>query len=151
MSLGDLPLGEGLLGEPIATAPITPSPTRPRALQFDPQTRDHVMDANGRYVDIHPVDAGVVSSMMFAQGRIVSAPTVGQTLAQAEGGNSLTKDVENRVRLAVAWLVNRGDIEIVAIRVDQTSGKAFEVELDYYNLRLPMPRKKQTVAGTTGA
>lgn len=135
MGLGDLPLGDGLLGEPLAIFPVPTAPTRPRALWFDPTTRDFKIDSNGRYLDLHPVDAGVTQSMMFALGSLPGAPQIGQSLANAEPGDALEKDVENRVRLAVAWLVNRGDVEIVAIRSEQGTSGAVLAELDYRNLR----------------
>ena len=112
---GAYPLGLApCCGEPIETTtrylPVAP----PAAVRFDPLSRDFLLDADGRYQALEPVDQQVVLSFSVPRGKLKHAPEVGHdflTLPRVTGAK-LDAAIERAAREATpfAELLARGDV-----------------------------------------
>lgn len=113
-------------------------PKPPLALTWDPATKDYERDADGLYVERHPVDAAVVLALTVSLKGLPGAPETGHALRGISPMVPTTQsEVETAVRAALARLLRAGDITIVAI---ETSGNAFGlllVTVRYLNQREP--------------
>lgn len=137
MPLGDFPLGDVPLGDD-GTDNVPPDAvSQLRAMYFDPQSRDFPMGDDGRYVDLHPVDAAVELALFIEFGSIGSSAELGQTLREIPSpiGRSVASDVSDRVRRAVAHIVEKGLIRIVSIENDAPNRHTLFVRFTYVNLQ----------------
>jgi hypothetical protein len=142
---GDLEAGEGEAGEAIPSPVAGAKLVAPSALQLDPVTRRHVLNADGTFASLHPVDAQVVNALLIARGKLRSSPETGNGIWELQSPHEARAKafVEDQVRLALRDLTSAGDITILAI-VFETSGQyATLVGVDYYNNRLPKPLRFQ--------
>lgn len=139
------------LGDPLiaAQAAAVAAPRAPRALTFDPTTRDFTRDANGRYVDQHPVDAAVVTALLLQLGKLPAAPNVGAAFRSI--GNALARDAQRKtervVRKALARLIARGDITLVTVVREVRASGAHLIVVTYVNERL-QGRPQRTATAT---
>lgn len=142
---------DDLFGEETEEAEILPTPTPPRALTFNPLTRDFDRDSDGRYVDQHPVDAAVATQLMTRRGAIASAPETGQALHTIDDptARDTQKRVETIVKAALRRLLQAGDITILAIKYEPANASGLLVQVDYVNERLA-PRTTKTASVTFG-
>jgi hypothetical protein len=146
MGFGDEPFGDaipdvgGASNDPAVNA-------RPRALKFNLQTRQHVLGADGLYVEAHPVDAAVEQSLGFLLRRIKASPTTGW------GINALRDWFTDRgpagadalARAALKDLLVAGDITYGGLEYEPTpSGPACAI-LYVNNRLLPRPKQPQRV------
>jgi len=139
--------GAGFPGDgDLTLVPFAP-PIQPRALWFDPVSRDFLMDSNGRYLDLHPVDAAVLSQLLFEFGKIPAVPTMGQSYRQVESAfaDDVLADVQARTRVALKDIVSRGDITIDNVAIDTRPTGALFVQVDYFNERL-LPRSTKSAS-----
>jgi hypothetical protein len=138
MGLGDYPLGFGPLGhDPIADPSESTLREPPKALFYDPATRDFRLRSDGAFEAVHPVDQEVAIRMTFLAGSFGGDAELGSKVWTIEYlGQDLEAKVRDYVRTALAPMLERGDIEISAIPVERHSlgGMAYAVE--YFNLRL---------------
>lgn len=140
MSAGEHLAGElDLAGEDPSSA--SPQPRRaalPRALLFDGATRTYLMDGDGRFLDVHPVDHEVALAVLVELGTIASSPATGSTLRRVKylGGPTLKTEVAERLRTAVARPLQGGDIQELSITVETTTPWALFVRFEYVNKRL---------------
>lgn len=113
-------------------------PKPPKALTWDPTTKDYLRDADGLYVELHPVDAAVILALTVSLKGLPGAPETGHALRGISPMVPTTQSqAETAVRAALARLLRAGDITIVAI---ETSGNAFGlllVTVRYLNQRAP--------------
>jgi len=137
MGFGDDGFGNVLFGQPTPDGVVAQRSTTPRALKINAATRGFDVDANGRYIDIHPIDAAVATALLAVKGKIPSAPTTGTAYDQNDDpfGDRAAKTAEYIVRAALQRLITRGDILLEAVFFEPTaSGGKYEVH--YKNLRL---------------
>ncbi len=136
MSLGDFPLGDVPLGEDaIVNEPDKPL-ARMRALYLDPKLRDFRRHSDGRYQDIHWVDAAFELALLTEFGKMSAAPDTGQTLRQIESpiGPDVPREVDERARRAVQHLVDRGVARVISVRHHAPHRHALFVAVHYQNL-----------------
>ena len=122
-----------------ATPPIAGARNRaPAAILFDAQTRAHPRDEDGRYIEIHPVDAAVIYALHFEKGRVLAALNQGRKFADIRNptDNRVRRLVEDRVKHALARLTAAGDVTIQNIRHEAPNQYALFVEVSYYNERI---------------
>lgn len=145
MGAGHFGAGVGRAGFDDTTYSAEVVRVRPAARLFDPVTRDYVLDSDGLYEGIHPVDAAVQQAMHFVAKRLTSAPDAGNTLREIKSAFEprVRSNVENRVRAALAHLVARRDITIDSIEFEPGGKYGLKVGLAYWNERL-LPRSRQT-------
>ncbi len=140
---GEEPCGEYVL--PAATAARIVS--APASLYFDGATASNPLDANGRYLSLHPVDQAVALALIVRQGTISSAPNVGakfRTIKKIVGNTTAVAD--DYARQALATLLAAKSISIRSIEVEafpKTGGLAIAV--NYVNLRTQKPQTARTV------
>lgn len=148
MPVDDALAGTLLAGTDPDHALVVAGLARPRALLIDPQGRDFPLDANGRYQDLHPVDASVVMALIMLQGKIRCSPDTGWTGDQIKdfSGPRGEADAKARVRSALKPAIDRADIEVVSIEYDPKPAGPF-VRVQYYNNRL-LPRKLQSAGSS---
>ncbi len=152
MGAGNFP-ADGQAGLDPVGAPLPRRNVRlPWALLLDGWTRDVPLDANGLYVEVHPVDHKVEVAMFIALGKLQSAPGIGGTVGEVAVGEdaAMQRDAETRIREALAELLAEGDIAIVSIRAFAAPRWRANVELKYQNLRLPGSDTRTLVAGPEG-
>lgn len=121
MGFGTFPAGYG----PAGIDPNVPADPRVPAIPaaarlIDGITKDYVLDADGRYLPAHPVDAAVFDALRVALGSISSAPAVGDsTFALARIDRTrIVAQVTDRVGVALADLVARRQIAVLSVEVD---------------------------------
>ena len=126
---------------------------------FDGATRTFLMDDNGRYRDIHPVDQKVALTLLLEFGKITSAPDIGNTLRQIRAlvpGEALTADIERRLRTPIlTGMITSADIREVTTPTRATGFTilsphrgALEVRFDYQNMRAPSTNPRQRGTNT---
>lgn len=153
MGAGDLPAGSGAAGhDDVITMPAAREVPAWNALLRDATTKDWLLDENGFYRTLHPVDARVELAMSTVAGAIKSAPDVGNKLRSFE---YLTVDINTRVSHEVRRVLNdevrAGNIKIVSIVPSQPNPGALLVDLQYVNLRLSRRQQTtQTMRATLG-
>ncbi len=132
MCAGATPAGSLLAG----ACPDIPTggtrPTPPKATLFNGA---HQINSEGRYVEVHPVDAKVERAMFLARSKIVAAPNTGNTLRlqkQTLGARS-DAEIRNRVTEALAFIVAAREITILSIVVEHPQTTATVIELTYLN------------------
>lgn len=137
MGLGDSPLGTAPLGLDPPAASAARAVQQPAALKVDGQTKDYVLDAQGRFVGVHPVDAKVFHRLRILSGSIRSAPTTGQGIGALKYIDKATIDafVRDQITLALSDMVAGGDIAVRAITVDASVAGRVVFQVDYTNLR----------------
>lgn|SRR5512138_21355 len=109
--------------------------TPPAALAFDGTTRNYKLDSRGRFQEAHPVDAKVFLILRTLAGSIRSAPTTGQTVNAIAYIDQLRvrAQVEDRVRSALAPVINAGEIRLDNIEIDTSVRGRIMFEVTYFN------------------
>lgn len=137
-------MGEYIL--PATGAPRTVRP--PVALMYDGATAANPMDpATGLYLEVHPVDQQVELALLITQGKISSAPNVGNKLRTIKKISiSTPAQARDFVRQALATLVSAKAIKILSIEVKATARTgALAVVVNYTNLRSGRTQPVKTV------
>lgn len=145
MGMGAFPAGVGLAGADPAFGSDRVDREPSAGLHVDGLSLDHELDEDGHYRSVHPVDAEVWLNLRAAAGWIKSATDVGQTISKLTHIDErlLQRQVEDRVRLALANLTNRR-----AIRIDQIVGTTsvrgrIDASVTYVNLLSKDKRPKR--------
>lgn len=138
-------VGAGLSSSSAAPAPRAVRP--PWALKLDPITRDFVLDADGRYVEAHPVDHEAMMRLLPQQGGMPVAPGQGipwQSL-RIEEPAQMARRIREYVEAAWRPLLARGDVRILSISLRPTNshGRA-RFYLEWMNLRDPSDPTRKT-------
>ncbi len=120
MGLGTGACGYGLCGLDLQTPSGRANRRIPDALEFDGQTRDFVLDDDGNYKGVHPVDAKVFLILRTVAGSIRSSKSTGQTVNAIPyiDQRTIRAEVSDRVRTALADVVAAGEITINKIELD---------------------------------
>lgn len=130
---GHAPAGVGI---PVQTG--APPPRSPFAAPcYDLASRQVLQNADGSFQSIHPVDLKARLALGVLLGTISSAPTVGCDWSAPRQTSTAPKELENDVNVALASLIQNGDVKLVAVSIDQSvPGRTLRL-VDYLNLRLP--------------
>lgn len=151
------PAGMGPAGlDPVMPLPPIPAPTSPNlpgqapvALRFDGATQDYLLDANGYYLGIDPVDQMVALALIPRQGTLGSVPELGATFWKIKRlGPSTVTDATNAANAALASLVQSGQIAVLSIQVQvvRKPGRLL-IAVTYKNLtKRPVPTTGQTLS-----
>lgn len=147
---GEAGIGEAGAGEAgidpldVSLTPLRQRP--PQALFFDPAVMDFPKNANGRYVEIHPVDQKVEIALALALGSASSAPSAGGTLRDIKIGSrsEMTVDASQRVSVALATLIGAGDVILVSVVAYAVSAWRVHIEIVYQNTRAPDAARNRT-------
>lgn len=136
--------------DPVQNPGQSPTSVAPSALFFNPAIRDFVMDAQGRYVTVHPIDQEVVFALWLRFGSIGSAPESGSKLKdlKRQGGPTFIEQVRDICRQALGDMIARNDITVDDITVTiPTRGRTL-IQVSYFNNELSSPemRAKQNAS-----
>jgi hypothetical protein len=121
MGIGSFPAGYGPAGIDPHVPGVARVPAVPRtAFLIDGATRDYMLDADGRYIPTHPVDAAVFDALRIVLGSVLSAPDVGDAtnLLTHINRSRIQAQVEDRVTTALASLVARKVVQVLSIEID---------------------------------
>jgi hypothetical protein len=127
---------------PFGYDPIVPHGPRgaflPAALEYDGNTQDWAVDADGRHKSLHPVDSGVQLAMFVQKGEFKSSPTTGNTLLDMRelATPRQQAEVEQLIRQSnpIAAYLADGSITIRQIDCEyRASTGALLVQLHYRN------------------
>ena len=132
--MGDGPMGEGAQAEPS----LPRVAEYPRAVLFDGATRGAVLQSDGFYQPVHPVDQRVELALLVQAGKVAAHPELGSELRSIEHldssvGGRATAVIQNKL----ARLVANGDIRVDRIDVETTAFGGLAAAVHYVNLRLP--------------
>lgn len=114
----------------------------PAAVRWDTATQDHELDADGRHVEVHPIDAAVAIRLGFRRGTIAGDPTTGHTLDKvdmAQTPEALRLDVERRQIAALGNLVTDGLVDQVVVKSEVDHYGRLSVLTKYRNTRTGKP------------
>jgi hypothetical protein len=142
---GDFPAGDTPAGFDPAQDPGRARAVRyPAAIQLDGASGDYLLDANGRYIESHPVDQRVALKMLTINGSIASSPDTGSLFRKMPRMSPDQRVVwcKQEVKRVLADDVKAGDISIDLVEVDTANAYATMVRLTYTNLRT---RQQKTV------
>lgn len=134
---GAFDAGEGDAGWEVLTPGVARSKTLVPAPKFDPLTRRYLIGDGGALIEEHPVLARARHLLGIRRRGIASAPTVGIPLARLRAArqDQVQREVEDAVRIALAPLVDAGDLEIVRVQIELPFRGRFYTDLR--NLRAP--------------
>jgi hypothetical protein len=124
------------------------------AIEFDPSTRQFVMNADGSFVGIHPVDQMVCLLLWLQQGDVPSAATLGNRIKvriSRVDPTTIPQIATDEVNTVLRALLDAGDIELAsppgggsAVVVDTGVRGAAKIAVYYRNLRLPGSQVRKT-------
>jgi len=130
------PAGTGPGGfSPIAPASPKRTSIPPRALRYNPQTRDFTT-TEGLFDAVHPVDQAVVLALTIEQGSIKSVPTLGIPLStiRRAGGPTLDTLVRDCVNAALKDLLDAKKVEVIRLDTDTVIRGQIKIAVTYRNL-----------------
>lgn len=139
LGIGWFAAGYGPAGYDPVIPPGAPRNVRPPdALKLDGPTKDFLLDENGFYQNIHPVDQQVALAMLVSRGAIAAVPELGNQLRTVRRVSQTVAETlaRNFVREALADLVSASSISIEEIRIDVSVPGRLFVEVFYLNLEL---------------
>jgi hypothetical protein len=131
--------GYGPAGYDPVIPPDAPRVVRaPDALRLDGPTKDYLLDDNGFYQSVHPVDQRVALALLVSRGAIAAAPELGNQLRTIRrvSKNVAIALAKSFVRDALNDLVTDKSIEINDVQIDaDVPGRLF-VQVMYTNVEL---------------
>lgn len=142
---GDYDAGEDGAGDDLAGPAASAARVAPAALLLDVSTRRHVLQADGTFQSLHPVDAAVINALFIARGKLRLVPNMGVRFREIRSPHDPRAQfiAADMVREALADEIRAGLVTIVQVRVEARSANAMEIAVDYFNERL-LPREQQT-------
>jgi hypothetical protein len=128
---------------PAGYAPVIPAGAprvvrAPDALKLDGPTKDYLLDDDGFYQSVHPVDQQVALAMIVSRGAIAAVPELGNQLRTIRrvSKNVAIALAKSFVREALDGLVASKSIKINDVQIDaDVPGRLF-VQVMYTNLEL---------------
>lgn len=139
MGAGQYPVGYGPAGFDPTSITAPTATLGGRAMYFDLITRDVPVDADGNYLEMHPIDSQVMVALGIQLGSVLSAPLVGSTIANLPIDDSvpMTAEANRRVQAALSDLIANGDVALVLVNAYAGPSWRAHIEIIYQNLRLP--------------
>lgn len=155
MGAGVAPAGAGLAGydpvvvpsdatssglEPVQFYASARGQTTPLALKYDPSVLGFVMNADGSFQGVHPIDQQVALAMFIPYGSISSAPTVGakwNTVFSRVPSYKVQAVGLNELNRCLAALIAQNAIAILSFSVTQNAYGRYQPSLAYTNLLDP--------------
>lgn len=112
----------------------------PQALYFDASVMDFPTDADGRYIEVHPVDHEASMLLIPLSGTIAVAPGQGSPWLDLPIADEPTMTARATELVLARWskLIARGDVAevVVTARPRGPTGRAY-VKVTYVNTRDP--------------
>lgn len=139
LGLGWFPAGIGPAGYDPVIPPDAPRRVRPpAALRYDGATRDFLLDANGFYEEIHPVDQKVALALCISRGAVAAVPELGNQLRTIRRTSRAVAETiaKQFVREALADLTRGKSITIEDITVQTDVPGRLLVFVLYRNIEL---------------
>jgi hypothetical protein len=108
----------------------------PVALAFDGLNKDFILDANGRYVEAHPVDAKVFNRLRIRKTSIRSASATGNNIANRKyiDPDTIEAEIRDEVSVTLADMVAAGDIADRGLEIDLAIKGRIQYRYCYVNL-----------------
>jgi hypothetical protein len=149
MPMGEFECGGSPCGEDPITFNLPEKKKKPPAgVLVDLGLKNEALDENGRHVEVHPVDEGVMLSFGVRKGTLRGNANVGNEFRDLPrlSGEKLVEEVGIRRDRAYPWsrLVANGDVKHEATIVRQPKRGETIITIKYRNLRLD-PTKVRTV------
>lgn len=141
MGFGDNFLGESMFGLSPQDTPAPRVVPKFQAYDFDVRTRDVLVDNNGFYKSVHPVDHFVQLNLSVNLGAVPADTSVGSTIleTQFDTDEIMTADMTRRVRTALKRLIDNDDLTLISVKTSGAYGIGGRIvfDVEYENLRLP--------------
>lgn len=147
---GGFPAGTEPAGDDLGPDAVPLGPVRPiQAVLIDPSSGQYVLESDGQFLSIHPVDQIVIHKLATTVGTMPSVSTFGQTLLTSVPvlDSKAAARIRNVITTALDELIKAGDITIVSLEVelDDTVGGSLS-QLTYTNNRLPPDGNRKTLS-----
>lgn len=139
LGLGWFPAGIGPAGYDPVVPPDAPRNVRPpAALRLDGASRDYVLDDDGFYAELHPVDQKVALALLVSRGAIAAVPGLGNKLRTIRRVSAAVAETLTRqyIREALADLIRGKSIEVESVVVDTSVAGRLLFSVAYKNLEL---------------
>jgi hypothetical protein len=138
MPAGTFSAGAGGAGFDPFVHSVSRDAQAPSAVFFDGLRLDYPLDASGRFVEIHPIDAAVFTALRTRLGSVLSATATGQDFSNLQYINPLkiVAQVTDAVRVALSPWTSTGKIQIIEIALDTSVRTRIMVQVTYTNLAL---------------
>lgn len=137
MGFGLDPFGVGPFGLDLPDSTDARNASLPSALKLDGGTRDFSLDASGRFVTAHPIDAKLFNRLRISGGSMRSAPLTGNGVAS--GGyidpRTIEAQVRDEVRLATEDMIASGEISERSLELDLSVRGRVSYLYTYVNLK----------------
>lgn len=147
MGAGAFGAGVGGAGTYVPSASNATAATMPWALKLDPLSRDFVLDEDGHYIAVHPVEHKALLLLAVALDSIRSGQGLGFRWRDMVFADEVTMTARFREMLNEAWrdLLANGDVRIerALARPQNTWGRG-RFEIDWMNLRDPQNPNRTT-------
>lgn len=140
---GDFLSGMGLMGmDPSPPAPAPRTATTPVALWWDAASRDYLLDANGFFKSLHPVDQKMGLALTTRKGTISSVPGQGARFTEIvfAAGPALGAQVNDFVKQATADIVAAGEAQILSVSFQTPQSGSIAIQVSYVNLVTGKPQ-----------
>ena len=146
MGFGSYPFGKGPFGyDPVTGAAIPPRVTAPTPI-YDPATKTFPSASDGSLIDNHPVVLEVSLALGIRAGAIPSLASFGLRTERIRKArrDELQQVAQGEVELALARLIERGDVALESVVASAKSG-IVQLEVKFRNLRDPGTQKPITL------
>lgn len=144
---GSFGAGSAPAGSYTPSASSATAATMPRALKLDPAARDFLLDDDGRYIAVHPVEHAAMMALVPALDSIRSAQGQGGAWRGLEIDDAATMTTRFGEMVRAAWrdLAARGDLRIESVTARPTNawGRG-RFEIVWTNLRDPQNPNRTT-------
>lgn len=141
MGLGSAPAGAGPAGLDLPASTDERQAATPQALLLDGSTLDFSLDANGRYVTAHPIDAKLFNRLRIRGGSMRSAPLTGNGVANRNyiDPKTIESSVRDEIRLATEDMIAAGEIEERGLELDLSVRGRVSYLYRYFNVKSGKP------------
>jgi hypothetical protein len=147
MGAGAFGAGSSPAGAYTPSASNATAATAPWALKLDPLSRDFVLDDDGLYIAVHPVEHRAMMLLIPAIDSIRSAQGQGGRWRDMEFADEATMTARFSEMVREAWrdLLTAGDVKLLRTRARPMNpwGRG-RFEIDWMNLRDPQSPNRTT-------
>lgn len=144
---GEYDYGEDDYGDPPAELAASAVPPKLSALFFDPATRRHVLNGDGSFAQIHPVDAKFINAINVAREKFPSVKDTGAAFWKLGSPYDprAQRKCEDWAKQATKEIVAAGDASLDGVVFEPHGPNGAFIEVSYTNLRL-LPRVSKSVS-----
>jgi hypothetical protein len=137
---GQFPAGSGPAGgAPITAGSLLAPRNPPAAIYLDGASKDALVDPDGFWVEMDPIDQQVVTTFTTPKGALKHAPEIGHEFMSLPRKTGTALDNELRARAAraepFATLLSKGTVVLDAVYITRQKTGETNIVIQYRNMR----------------